>query len=117
MHAGKQGRRVGSNHSGVIRYGEWRGTGSRPEREKLLVHRLLEDCVHQARGRRGLREELGLASTGTVFGPGQEARAVEKATRMLEDGLWDLGFVGWRVENVGFSWHRTFEIDFELRCR
>lgn len=98
----------------AVAVGERLGSGSPHQLEKLLVHRLLEDDVYQARGRRVLREELGLASTGTHFGPGQEARAVTMASRMLGEGLRDLGFAGWRVENVGFPWHRTFEIDFEL---
>lgn len=101
----------------AVAVGERLGSGSPHQLEKLLVHRLLEDDVYQARGRRVLREELGLASTGTLFGPGQEARAVAMASRMLEEGLRDLGFTGWRVEDVGFPWHRTFEIDFELVTR
>lgn len=90
------------------------GSGRAEAGQSLLVHRLLEDDAYQARGRRMIRERLGLASTGTPFGPGQEDRAVAMATGLLNEGLARLGLDGWRAGAVRFPWHRTFEIDFEV---
>lgn len=109
------GSAVGVAVAGAL--GERLGTGSAQAGRRLLVHRLLEDDAYQARGRRVIRERLGLASTGTGFGPGQEDRAVAMATGQLNTGLARLGLDGWRVGAVRFPWHRTFEIDFEVLNR
>jgi hypothetical protein len=93
------------------------GTVDEDARKKLLVYRLVEDYVYQSKVWDVVREDAGLADHGVLYpAAAAEARAVEQATELLNVGLPGLRLsTAWQVGAVSFPWHRTFEVEHQIK--
>jgi len=93
------------------------GTVDDDERLRQLLHRAVEDRGYQAGARDQVRLAAGLPDHGTLYRDDDEAAAEEQAAKLLGDYLAALDPEGrFTLTGVRYPWHRTFEIDFELRA-
>lgn len=88
----------------------------RPQ-QKFLLHRFVEDWGYQHLVREQLRDRLEATTGIREITPDQESEAIAQITTQLNGLLPRLDplAAGWQVVNVRLPWHRTFEVDFDLR--
>ncbi|MGV8847658.1 DUF4127 family protein, partial [Tessaracoccus sp.] len=97
----------------VAAIGTAHGTYDDVSRERLLVHRLLEDVGYQSLIRTRFLQETPQLGDRDFFST-QERKMEVQVQEELNALLPGWGFDRWVVENVRFPWHRAFEVDFDL---
>jgi hypothetical protein len=84
--------------------------------QRVLLHRIIEDYLYQAKIRPVIQRELVLTG-GDVLTPADEEKAAADVAQRLTAALAELlGPSAWQISNVRFPWHRTFEVDFDLEA-
>lgn len=103
---------VGALRASVI--GKRAGTFDATAQRRLLVHRVLEDWGYQAVVRTGLTGDVDPRTGRDPAAGAAEAGYLEQTRRGLEALLATFAH-GTRLEDVRLPWHRSFEVDFDLR--
>lgn len=92
------------------------GTADPRARDRLLWHRVIEDCCYQAEVRTQLlprfRDNVGFPFAD----PGAERSYLDACEPLLDLAADRVGATaaGWHRDQILLPWHRTFEIDFTL---